>query len=593
DTICEASGLAAIAGGVTRSLSPDEIILNDAHLRFINRRVVGDASACVENPSALMHDNSDYTVIKPSNAGDVELVYDLGEENIGYYDFELVAQAGVELVFSGVEFINHKGMVQHTGEMYRNTFSYTCKDGVNRFTSLKRRALRYCFISVRNLRAPLKVRLIQIVESTYPVNQGGSFKSSDPTLNRVWEISARTLKLCMEDTFTDCPLFEQTLWVGDARNEALFAYTAFGAHDLTRRCLELSAQSLEVLPIVGGQVPSAWVCILPAWSFLWGISVWEYYFQTADVKFLRKMWPAVLRNLRQSDAMRGANGLFSGPYWNLFDWAPIDEQHHTVLHNSMFQVGAIEAALKCAKVLGDKKASSWLRSHRASLVTALNRFWNVKKKSYPDSIHNDGEVSGRTSIHTSVLAILYGIASGKMREHAVRNLLHKPKDMTAICSPFAIMYLYEALEELGRPDDIIKSIYTNYTPMLNAGATTVWETFPSSTMGDDSFPTRSHCHAWSSAPVYFLNRIVLGIRETAPGGVRVEISPWLVKGMTNAEGTTVTHAGEVHVRWRTDGRKLTISASAPVGTVLRFVQNASHGRLAVDFNGKRVPSRIA
>ena len=58
------------------------------------------------------------------------------------------------------------------------------------------------------------------------------------------------MKLCMEDTFTDCPLYEQTLWVGDARNEGLFAMSVFGAYDLVRRCIRLAGQSLERFPLV-------------------------------------------------------------------------------------------------------------------------------------------------------------------------------------------------------------------------------------------------------------------------------------------------------------------------------------------------------
>src|SRR5690606_2240054 len=120
-------------------------------------------------------------------------------------------------------------------------------------------------------------------------NPVGSFSCSDLRLERVWDISAHTLKLCMEDTFTDCPLYEQTLWVGDARNESVFAFTAFGAEDLARRCIVLAGQSLERYPLVGCQLPSAWDTLLPAWSFLWGISVWDYYFQTGDKAFVKQV----------------------------------------------------------------------------------------------------------------------------------------------------------------------------------------------------------------------------------------------------------------------------------------------------------------
>jgi hypothetical protein len=90
-------------------------------------------------------------------------------------------------------------------------------------------------------------------------------------------------------------------------------------------------------------------------------------------------------------------------------------------------------------------------------------------------------------------------------------------------------YLYEALEKLGLEDEIVAQIYRNYLPMLEAGATTVWESFPSGATGAGGFLTRSHCHAWSSAPLYFLNRIAVGLKPTAPGWESARISPRLVE----------------------------------------------------------------
>jgi hypothetical protein len=43
----------------------------------------------------------------------------------------------------------------------------------------------------------------------------------------------------MEDTFVDCPAYEQVFWVGDSRNEALVNYYVFGALDIVKRCLRL------------------------------------------------------------------------------------------------------------------------------------------------------------------------------------------------------------------------------------------------------------------------------------------------------------------------------------------------------------------
>jgi len=330
------------------------------------------------------------------------LVYDLGEQAIGYYDFELIAPAGVVVDIYSVEYINPNGQIQHTVGN-RNGLRYITRKGLNRFVSMKRRSGRYLFVTLRNqasddqLPGDVIIRRLRLIESTYPVNMAGSFRCSDERLTRIWEIAARTLKLCMEDTFTDCPLYEQTLWVGDARNESVFAYPVFGATDIARRCARLAAQSLERYPIVGSQVPTTWDTLLPAWSFLWGISIWDYYTFTGDSAFLDEMWPAVISNIEGAAGLLDAeSGLFRGAFWNMFDWSGIDDVHEIVLHNSLLLVGALDAAMKCALVLGDDDRHTWLADLRARLTTSINQLWDVERQAYPDSIHEDGSLTRRT-----------------------------------------------------------------------------------------------------------------------------------------------------------------------------------------------------
>lgn len=558
-------------GKHARSLAIKDMFVIDTHAPFLARKVLRKAADLVHNPAGLMYENGEVTVIAPSQDGDIELVYDFGEQSVGYYDLELIAEAGVEVDIFGVEYIDSNGTIQHTlGN--RNGMRYITREGANRFISHKRRAQRYLFITLRQQTRPVRIRKIQLIESTYPVNYIGSFDCSDSRLAQIYEISARTLKLCMEDTFTDCPLYEQTHWVGDARNESVFNYSIFGAEDIARRCIRLTAQSLERYPIVGCQVPSGWDCLLPAWSFMWGISVWDYYLYSGDRAFLAELWPAVLRNLQGAEVLLNNNGLFSGPFWNMFDWSGIDDRHATVLHNSMFMVGAINAAIKSAKLLGKRKDSRWLAQLRQRLVSGLNALWNPDRKVYPDSVYADGTVSERASVHTSFLAILYDIVRPGDHRAALNNVLAPAADMVKVGSPFAILYLYEALEKVGLLDKVLESIYANYLPMLEEGATTVWEVFSTSGDRPSGFPTRSHCHAWSSAPVQFLPKIVLGIQALEPRGGLYEISPRIGE-LTWARGGVPSPAGVVNVEWKLEGKKLTVRARGPETTWFRFKPN--------------------
>ena len=568
------------------ALPAGEMFVTDTHWQFVHRQVLGSAAGLVERPGALMHDQAELTTIHPSADGDVELAYDLGEQTVGYFDFELLAPAGVQVDLYAVEYIRPDGVIQHTDDNHNGLRYITCA-GLNSFTSLKRRAGRYLFITLRGATAPLQLRLVRVIESTYPVESGASFDCSDARLQRIWEISRRTLKLCMEDTFTDCPLYEQTGWVGDARNEALFALDTFGAADITLRGLRLAAQSLERFSLVGGQVPSGWDMLLPAWSFLWGLGVWDYYFYTGDRAALEELWPAVVRQLQGAEKLLDQGGLFSGKFWNMFDWTPVDDHHLTVLHNSLLLIGAVEAATKSAEVLGDVPAANWLAGLRARLVEAVERTWDETKQAYPDSILEDGSPSPSTSMHTSFLALLFDAAPAARQPALLRNALTPPEGMVRVGSPFAVLYQYEALAKVGQPAAIVASLYANYLPMLAAGATTVWEVFPTSGDHPGGFPTRSHCHAWSSAPLRFLPQIVLGIRQEAAGAAAYTISPWL-GDLEWGRGAVYTCRGLLEVSWLKEGVKLHITAKAPAGVALRFEPNESIEGLEVSFEEGRI-----
>lgn len=570
-----------------RTLPSDQMFVEDVFWMFPHRQVVEGATVRLEQPAALLHDNADATVVSPDVRGDVELLLDLGEQRCGYWTFDLWSDPGVVVDMAAVEYIAPDGRIQWSWGN-RNALRYVTRAGRNHYVSVQRRSGRYLFLTLRNLRHPVRIRHVGVIESTYPVEFRGAFRCSDARLNEIWQISARTLKLCMEDTFTDCPLYEQTHWVGDARNEALFAYGIFGAHDLARRCIRLTAESLNRYPIVGCQTPSSWDVLIPAWSFLWGLSIWDHYWETGDRSWLRQVYPDMIRNLEGAARFVQEQDLFSAPFWNFFDWVDLDQGHRTVLHNSLLMVGAIDAALRSAAVLEENTHVPWLQELRSRLTRGIQRLWDERLGAYRDAIRDDGTLSPTLSQHTSFLAFLYDVAPREHLPAILRNLTNPPPAMVRLGSPFAALYLYEALEKAGLEDFILAEIYRHYLPMLEAGATTVWESFPSGTTGGGRWPTRSHCHAWSSAPVYYLNRLILGIVPTSPGAASVTISPRLYN-LTWAEGRTATVQGPVEVAWRREGQTLEIWYSAPEGVQVSFKPNPSHAGLRLMVNGQPWP----
>jgi len=85
---------------------------------------------------------------------------------------------------------------------------------------------------------------------------------------------------------------------------------------------------------------------------------------------------------------------------------------------------------------------------------------------------------------------------------------------------------YEALADFGLIQEILNDILLNYGDFIEKGATTCWETYDQSYKYPGSlYPSRSHCHAWSAGPVYFIGRYLLGVNLDNEYKDNITISP--------------------------------------------------------------------
>ncbi|HPP67374.1 MAG TPA: alpha-L-rhamnosidase N-terminal domain-containing protein, partial [bacterium] len=102
------------------------------------------------------------------------------------------------------------------------------------------RGFRYLLIRIFN---PLKEKCRVILKSVtgyeeiYPAKQMGMFRCPDKVFEDIYNLSARTVNLCMEDSYTDCPWRERSQWIGDSQPEALFNYYCFGIYDMSKKAI--------------------------------------------------------------------------------------------------------------------------------------------------------------------------------------------------------------------------------------------------------------------------------------------------------------------------------------------------------------------
>lgn len=186
------------------------------------------------------------------------------------------------------------------------------------------------------------------------------------------------------------------------------------------------------------------------------------------------------------------------------------------------------------------------------LIQSINKhLWSSERQAFVDCIHANGSLSSTFSMQTQVIALITGVAADEREEKLTAYLTSPPEDFVAIGSPFMTFFYYEALMMHGEIDTMLQDMRTKFGEMVRHDATTCWEMYPGFTENrpNPKDLTRSHCHAWSAAPGYFLGAVVLGVRPTADGWTKVRVAPqpgdlqW-AKGAVPLPGD-----GRIDVRW--------------------------------------------
>jgi hypothetical protein len=494
---------------------------------------------------------------------ETQVCLDLGRMTAGHWAFEVLPSGSDATVWlNGFEAIQ-EGVPDYCWEM-ANTMEVRRAHG--RQLSLIRRGARYVVLQG----SKAVVRGFGVLESGYRVENRTRFKSSEPDLDRIREMCALTAELCSEDTFVDCPTYEQTFWVGDARNEALIDYAVFGNWNLAKRCWLLAAESLSRSPMVECHVPSGWPNIIPAWSFLWAMGCWEHYWYTADRQFLEAVYPAMKRQLSYCEGLLDREGLFAIEAWNLCEWAPMDQPGQGIVtHNQGWLCLSAEATARAAETLAKPQDADWARSVAARVAQGCNnRLWDAGRDAYTDCIKLVSNAhSDVFSLQTQVVLSLARIPIPERQLQIDELILEsRPGDgFVQVGTPFFMFFVHEYLETLGRYDLIIESIRDKWDSMAKTGATTCWELFPG--FMHNGRWTRSHCHAWSAGPAYFLSRHQLGLIPTEVGLTRFRFEP-RPSGLRYCEGEIPTPNGILRASWRQKGDSLDYEIEAPDGVVV-------------------------
>lgn len=432
-----------------------------------------------------------------------------------------------------------------------------CRPGANTHEFYHALGFRHMIVTVRNAPRPLRLS-VSLRWQGYPLGKTGHFSCNDEALNKIWKACAWTQQCCSLDAYVDTPWREQAQWWGDARVQAWNTFHLCDDARLLRRGIAQIAAQATPDGVTYGHAPTiAHSCILPDFTLIWFLTLWDYYWQTGSPEPFETHHDTVDRALqyfkKYSDAKTGLVR-HDERLWLFLDWTDLHRSGLPSVYNlwlllALEKLATLASATKRPGEAG--RLNQWAKTLRKSLSPLVTRDGLMR-----DGFTDGGKIVEDTSLHAQVLglaACIPGLDANNIMKKLLLPWLHEDKCAKACPSAYWTTYILSYLSEAGHGRGVVDIIKRHWLPMAEYGTT--WENF-SPRRADESFS-----HAWSAHPLFHLMQIIGGIRQSAPAWKTITYNP--VFHGEHCNTTVPTPLGLIKSRWRRTKNKVHIELILP------------------------------
>lgn len=445
---------------------------------------------------------------------------DFGDHHVGYVSFTLTpvgspadAPAYLRLRFGEIPYEITADASGYSGEVSR---AWIQEENIHvdilpaRVNLPRRYAFRYLQITVLDTSAKYKVVVSDVVcksVSSADLSTVSPLKISDRSLERLDQVSLKTMQDCMQLVFEDGPKRDRRLWIADLRLQALTNYVTFRNNDLVKRCLYLFAGLTQNEGRVGAclflkPAPQVDDTALFDYALFFVSCLHDYLEATGDQETTAELFPTARRQLELALREMDENGLVADRegWWCFLDWGKgLNKQAgaHAIL------IYTLKQGVCLARQLGDDaQARAWEAASTQLSCAALDHLWDKDQGFFVSGA--DRQVSWASQ----VWFVLAGVFSQEQNVRLLERLISENPPIPMV-TPYMYHYFIDALIQNGLKDQALTCMKSYWGGMLRAGADTFWELYDPKDPYASPYGSRlvnSFCHAWSGTPAYFIRK---------------------------------------------------------------------------------------
>ncbi|WP_158602949.1 alpha-L-rhamnosidase [Jiangella rhizosphaerae] len=393
----------------------------------------------------------------------------------------------------------------------------------------------------------------------------GTFRCSSDLLNRVHELTVRTVLNNLHGLPTDTPKYEKNGWTGDGMLGAELMLMNLDTHALLDKWVDDIADSRHGSPAPAVIAPHGgwrmdWTPA-PPWHSAYVLIPWWIWWYTGDRRPLERHWDGMTAYVGHELA-RSPGGIAAT---TLGDWvspetdpaggnAPEDSR----VPATAFLALMLDTLARAAEVVGDD-GRRWADAAGAVRAAFRAEFHDAGAA----MVRGAGDHGYRQS--HNVLALAFGLLEPGEEQRVADRLARDVRERGNRLGTGALStkYLLPTLTRYGHADLALvvarQTEFPSWGHWLAHGATSLWEHW--------SPDARSHGHYFLGTIDDWLYHDVLGLRPVRPGWRRARLAP-AVPGLDWARGAVTTPYGRLAVRWHRTEAGVAAEVEVPVGVVL-------------------------
>ena len=386
----------------------------------------------------------------------------------------------------------------------------------------------------------------------------GDFHCSDDTVNKLQEITRRSVLSNFYYFPTDCPQREKNGWTADAALSCEHTLINFNPENSYREWMRNICKAQNEQGALPGIVPTG------GWGFEWGNGpAWDCvlaylpyytYVYRGNTEMIRESADSFMAYLKYLTNRTDDKGLI---HIGLGDWCHVNTDTPKAPLEVTDSVMSMDIANKMAvmfKAVGMTKEADFAVSVSESF-----------KKAIRDNLIDYDTMLAKGNCQTSQAMLLYyGVFNKDEQKQAFEqllNLIHDADDHIDL-GVLGARVIFHVLSDYGYSDLALKMItrpdFPSYGNWLQRGATTLWEDFH-----PDYVSSMNH-HFWGDISGWFIKSIAgIQLNPDIDNVMEVNIKPSFVQMLDNASAYHIAPAGKISSSWERIGSDIILKLEIP------------------------------